>query len=37
MSIEQAVDAIKEIRQDYVDDRIYYEALTIAIELMEVE
>lgn len=37
MTTEQAIEAIREIRQDYIDDRTYYEALTVAIELMEVE
>ena len=37
MQREQAIEALKEIRQDYIDDRTYYEALTLAIELMEVE
>jgi len=35
MEIERAIQAIKEIRQDYIDDKTYYEALTIAIEIME--
>lgn len=36
-AINIAIEALKEIRQDYIDDRTYYEALTLAIELMEVE
>lgn len=36
-AVSIAIEALKEIRQDYIDDRTYYEALTLAIELMEVE
>ena len=34
MKIENAIELVKEVRQDYIDDRLYYEALTISIEAM---
>jgi hypothetical protein len=35
MNKETAIEALKELQQDYVDDRHYYTALQIAIEILE--
>jgi hypothetical protein len=35
MDIERTIEALKELRQDYIDDRHYYTALTLAIEILE--
>ena len=35
MKYEKEIEIPKEIQQDYIDDKTYYEALQIAIELLE--
>jgi len=35
LSIDQIIQALEELKQDYIDDRHYYTALAIAVELIE--
>jgi hypothetical protein len=35
MNKETMIEALRELQQDYVDDKHYYTALQIAIELLE--